>query len=137
MVWYPGRTSPARMGRENLFRGLLFCDCCGHPLTLSRKKLKDREVDIYLCTHHNRRPDECPKTHIIYHEVLYPYVLEQIRALARSMKRRKVNSPICRYAEIKELPAEILQEIVGRIEIAHMPYKTKLGKVIQIQWRLI
>ena len=22
---------PARMGRENLFRGLLFCDCCGHP----------------------------------------------------------------------------------------------------------
>ena len=35
---------PARMGRENLFRGLLFCDCCGHPLTLSRKKLKDREV---------------------------------------------------------------------------------------------
>ncbi len=30
---------PARMGRENLFRGLLFCDCCGHPLTLLRKKL--------------------------------------------------------------------------------------------------
>ena len=26
---------PARMGRENLFRGLLFCDCCGNPLTLS------------------------------------------------------------------------------------------------------
>lgn len=31
--------------------------------------------------------DECPKTHIIYHEVLDPYVLEQIQALARSMKR--------------------------------------------------
>ena len=68
-------------GERELFRGLLFCDCCGHPLTLSRKKLKDREVDVYLCTHHNRRPDECPKTHIIYHEVLYPYVLDQIRAL--------------------------------------------------------
>lgn len=76
---------PARMGRENLFRGLLFCDCCGHPLTLSGKKLKDREVDIYLCTHHNRRPDECPNTHIIYHEVLYPYVLDQPRTLAMKM----------------------------------------------------
>ncbi|MBQ7098622.1 MAG: zinc ribbon domain-containing protein [Oscillospiraceae bacterium] len=94
---------PARMGRESLFRGLLFCDCCGHPLTLSKKKLKDQEVDIYICTHHNRRPDECPKTHIIYHEELYPYILEQLRALARSMKRRKVNSPICRYVDIDEL----------------------------------
>ena len=100
----PGRTSlSCPDGRENLFRGLLFFDCCGHPLTLSRKKLKDRVVDIYLCTYHNRRPDECPKTHIIYHEELYPYILEQLRALARSMKRRKVNSPICRYVDIDEL----------------------------------
>ncbi len=127
---------PARMGRENLFRRLLFCDCCGHPLTLSRKKLKDREVDIYLCTHHNRRPDECPKTHIIYHEVLYPYVLEQIRALARSMKRRKVNSPICRYADIEELMPEILKEVVAQIDVGHVTYKAKPQKVIQIHWRL-
>ena len=127
---------PARMGRENLFRGLLFCDCCGHPLPLSRKKLKDREVDIYLCTHHNRRPDECPKTHIIYHEVLYPYILEQIRALARSMKRRKVNSPICRYADIQELTPEILSELVERILVAHVQHKAKTAKVIEIYWRL-
>ena len=32
---------PARMGRENLFRGLLFCDYCGHSLTLLPKKNKD------------------------------------------------------------------------------------------------
>ena len=114
---------PARMGRENLFRGLLFCDCCGHPLALSRKKLKDREVDIYLCTHHNRCPDECPKTHIIYHEVLCPYVLEQIRALARSMKRRKVNSTICNYANQGELTLECLQAVVERIEVRHLNYK--------------
>ena len=126
---------PARMGRENLFRGLLFCDCCGHPLTLSRKKLKDREVDIYICTHHNRRPDECPKTHIIYHEVLYPYVLDQIRVLARSMKRRRVNSPICQYADIQELTPQILQEVVMKLLVGHMPYKTKPGKVVRIQWR--
>ena len=124
------------MGRENLFRGLLFCDCCGHPLTLSKKKLKDREVDIYLCTHHNRRPDERPKTYIIYHEVLYPYVLEQIRALARSMKRRKVHSPICQYADIGELTPEILKEIVAQIDVGNVTYKAKPQKVIQIRWRL-
>ena len=127
---------PARMGRENLFRGLLFCDCCGHPLTLSRKKLKDREVDIYLCTHHNRRPDECPKTHIIYHEVLYPYVLEQIRALARSMKQRKVNSPICQYSEIKELTRDVLGEVVTRIVVKHVIHKSNPRKFIQIHWKL-
>ena len=127
---------PAWMGRENLFRGLLFCDCCGHPLTLSRKKLKDREVDIYLCTHHNRRPDECPTTHIIYHEVLYPYVLDQIRALARSMKRRKVNSPICRHVDIEELTPEIRKEVVAQISVGHVTYKAKPQKFIQIHWRL-
>lgn len=125
------------MGRENLFRGLLFCDCCGHPLTLSRKKLKDREVDIYLCTHHNRRPDECPKTHIIYHEVLYPYVLDQIRALSRSMKRRRVKSPICQYANIEKLTPEVLTAVITRIEVGHVPYKAKPGRVIQIRWRFI
>jgi hypothetical protein len=123
------------MGRENLFRGLLFCDCCGHPLTLSRKKLKDREADIYLCTHHNRRPDECPKTHIIYHEVLYPYVLEQIRALAKSMKRRKVNSLICQYADIEELAPELLTKVVNRILVAHAQHKGNPTKAIQISWR--
>ena len=45
---------PARLGRDNLFRGLLFCDCCGHPLTLSRKKLKDRVIGIYPCFRYNR-----------------------------------------------------------------------------------
>lgn len=127
---------PARMGRENLFRGLLFCDCCGHPLTLSRKKLKDREVDIYLCTHHNRCPDECPKTHIIYHEVLYPYVLDQIRALGRSMKRRKVNSPICQYADIQELTPEILREVMVRISIPHIQRKEKSARAVVMHWRL-
>ena len=131
-----GQDWPARMGRDNLFRGLLFCDCCSHPLTLSLKKLKDREVDIYLCAHHNRRPDECPKTHIIYHEVLYPYVLEQIRALARSMRRRKVNSPICRYVDIEELTSELLHGIVKQIKIGHLSHKSRLEKVIRIHWVL-
>ena len=128
---------PARMGRENLFRGLLFCDCCGYPLTLPRKKLKDREVDIYLCPHHNRRQDECPKTHIIYHEVLYPYVLSQIRVLARSMKRRTVNSPFCQYIDVHILTPEILRETINRIEIGHRGHNTHTIKPIRILWKLV
>lgn len=92
-------------------------------------------MDIYLCTYHNRRPDECAKTHIIYQEVLYPYVLAQIRALARSMKRRKVNSPICQYADIQELTPEILQEVVDKLLVGHVTCKAKPGKVVRIQWR--
>ena len=72
---------PARLGRDNLFRGLLFCDCCGHPLTLSRKKPKNREVDIYFCNHHNRNRDGCPKTYISCHEITSSNVLKQIKAL--------------------------------------------------------
>ena len=95
----------------------------------------DREVDIYLCTHHNRRPDECPQTHIIYHEVLYPYVLDQISALARSMRRRKVNSPICQYADIQELTPEILREVVDQIMIKHVQRNAKPTKVIRLYWQ--
>ena len=74
----------ANCRRENIFRGLLFCNCCGHPLAISRKQLKYRVTDIYLCMHHYHRPDQCPKTHRIYHEMLYPYVLQQIQSFARA-----------------------------------------------------
>ena len=127
---------PAKHRRDNLFRDLLFCDCCGHPLTISRKQLKYREADIYLCAYHNRHPEVCPKTHIIYHEMLYPYVLDQVRTFARSMKRRKVNSPISEYAAIQELTSEILKNAIERIEIGHVNYKSRPGSVIHIYWKL-
>ena len=81
--------------------------------------------------------NECPKTYIIYHEVLYPYVLEQIRALARSIKRRRVNSSICQYADIHELNPEILEEVVERILVSHVKRNAKPIGVIQIQWRFL
>lgn len=126
----------ANTRRFNLFRGKLFCDCCGHPLTISRQKLKYRTTDIYLCMHHYHRREECPKTHCIYHEMLYPYVLQQIQNFAKSMKRRKVNSPIKEYAEITELSPEILDAVIERIEIGHLTKKSKPGNVIQIYWKL-
>ena len=127
---------PAKMQRFNLFRDLLYCECCGHPLSISRKQLKYREADIYLCMYHYSHPAICPRTHRIYHEMLYPYVLQQIRIFAKSMKRRKVNSSIKEYTMIQELTQEILDDVIERIEIGHVTKKSKPGNVIQIYWKL-
>ena len=130
------RPCSANTRRENLFRGKLFCECCGHPLALSRKKLKYREADIYFCMHHYLHPDQCPKTHRIYHEVLYPYVLQQISIFAKSMKRKKINSPIKECSSIKELTPKLLDTVIERIEIGHATRKSKPGSIIKIYWKL-
>ena len=129
-------TCPANTERYNLFRGKLFCECCGHPLTISKKQLKERTADIYLCMYHYQHPEICPKTHRVYHEMLYPYVLQQIRLFARSMKRRKTSSPVSEYAEIEELTPEILDDVIERIEIGHVRRNSKPGSVIHIYWKL-
>ena len=127
---------PSAYKRDNLFRGKLFCECCGHPLVISKKRLKDRETDLYFCMHHYHRPESCPKTHRIYHDVLYPYVLQQIRVFAKSMKRKKINSPIKELTSIEELTPAILDDVIERIEIGHSTRKSKPGNVIQIYWKL-
>lgn len=126
----------ARTSRFNLFRGKLFCECCGHPLAISSKQLLDRKTDIYLCMHHYRRPDVCPQTHRVYHDMLYSYVLQQIRQFAKSMKKRKINSPIVEYAALEELTSEILDEVIERIEIGHIKHNSIPGRVITIYWKL-
>ena len=127
---------PAKLKRENIFRGKLFCECCGHPLTISKKRLKDREEDIYVCMYHYSRPDICPKTHQVYHETLCSYVLQQIQYLARSMRRKGINSPIKEYAAIKEITSQIIKDTIERVEVGHATHGAKLGKVIHIQWNL-
>ena len=131
-----GHNCPANAKRFNLFRGKLFCECCGHPLAISRKQLLHRDADIYLCMYHYQHPEICPKTHRVYHEMLYPYVLQQVQAFAKSMKRRKVSSHISQYACIEELTPEILNDVIERIEIGHVRKNSKPGKVIQIYWKL-
>lgn len=126
----------ANTKRFNLFRGKLFCECCGHPLAISKKQLLERTTDMYLCMHHYKRPDVCPQTHRVYHDMLYDYVLQQIRQFAKSMKNRKVNAPIAKYSTLTELTPEVLNDVIERIEIGHVTNKSKPGKVIQIYWKL-
>ena len=123
------------MHRDNLFRGLLYCDCCGHPLSIAHRKLKYREEDLYRCMYHHYHPEECPRTHAIYHSMLYPYVLSQVRAFAKSMKRRKVESPLADYADIAELTPGILNRIIERIEVGHITKKSAPSKVVRIYWK--
>ena len=130
------RVCLANTHRESLFRGKLFCECCGHPLTISRKQLTGRVADMYLCMYHYSHPEVCPKTHRVYHDMLYPYVLQQVTAFAKSMKRRKVNSSIKDYADIQELTPKILDDTIERIEISHVRYNSKPGSVIHIYWKL-
>ena len=126
---------PAKYQRENIFRGKLFCECCGHPLTISKKKLADKDAVIYICMHHYRRPDECPQTHQVYHDCLYSYVLEQIQSVARSMKKKKINSIMKDYAIISVLSENIINEVIERIEIKHISRKTNINKSIHIYWK--
>ena len=118
-----------------MFRGKLFCECCGHPLIISKRQLKYYTTDIYLCMHHYNRPDECPQTHRVYHDMLYDYVLQQIHIFAKSMKSKKINMPITEYATIQELTPEILDSVIERIEIGHVTNKSRPGKVITIYWK--
>ena len=131
-----GNRCTANKHRFNLFRGKLFCECCGHPLQISRKQLKDRDEDIYLCMYHYSHPEVCPKTHRVYHDMLYPYVLQQVQSFAKSMKRRKVTSKISECATIQKLTPEVLDAVIERIEIGHVKHKSKPGNVIRIYWKL-
>ena len=127
---------PARYQRENIFRGLLYCDCCGHQLSIARRKLTYREDDLYRCMHHHYHPDVCSKTHAIYHSILYPYVLSQVRAFAKSMKKRKIQSTVLDFGEISELTPELLKCAIERIEIGHISRKSIPSKVVRIYWKL-
>lgn len=127
---------PANAKRENIFRGKLFCACCGHPLVISRKKLADRETDYYICMYHYRRPDLCPQTHQIYHDMLCAYVLKQVQHFARTIKRGNINSPIKGYTALEEVTAAIIAETIERIEVGHVSQHSKPGNVIRIQWKL-
>ena len=127
---------PASYHRENIFRGILYCDCCGHQLSIAHRKLTHREDDLYRCMHHHYHTEECPRTHAIYHSMLYPYVLSQVRAFAKSMKKRKIQSPLLDFGEITELTPDILKCAIERIEVGHVSRKSIPSKVVRIYWKL-
>lgn len=128
--------SPHDQKRDNLFRGLLYCSCCGHPLSIAHKKLLYHEEDLYRCMHHYHNREECPQTHSIYHGTLYEFVKSEITSLAKSMRRRRVSSQISELASLDVVTPEILHTVISKIEIDHVPRKVVPRKVIHITWKL-
>lgn len=127
---------PAKIQHKNIFRGLLFCSECGHPMSIAHRKLTYHEDDCYRCMHHYYHPEECKKTHIIYHQPLSEYVINEIQALAKAMKRRNVQLEISEHTNIEELTPELLRSVIKRIEIGHVARKSKMKSVVKIYWRL-
>ena len=74
--------------------------------------------------------------HSLWEKLKSLYVLQQIRQFAKSVKRRKISSPIRDYSAIEELTSDILDDVIERIEIGHVTKKSKPGTVIQIYWKL-
>ena len=126
---------PAKIQHAHMFRGLLFCDACGHPLSVAHRKLKEREEDLYRCVYHYYHPQVCTQTHAIFHAQLYAYVLKQIRALAKSMKCRKVDAPIVQYVDAADLNESMLHEVIERIEVGHMGRRTQISSAVKIVWK--
>lgn len=127
---------PTKAKRENLFRGKIFCACCGHPLTMSSKHLVSGKTDIYFCMYHFYHPDTCPETHQIYYDELYTFVLQQIRSFAKSMKRRRINTLIKNYSTVDVLAEDILEQVIERIEIGHISKKSTINNEVHIYWRI-
>lgn len=127
---------PAKNSRMNIFRGLLYCDCCGHKLSIAHKVLYYKEDDIYRCMQHFYNPSACPQTHIIYHTILYQYILKQIHGLAKSMRSKRIQSIVSEYVNITDLTSDILNSIISRIEIGHYSSKVALNKIIRIHWKI-
>ena len=88
------------------------------------------------CMHHHYHPEACPKTHAIYHSMLYPYVLLQVKAFAKSMRRRRIQSSLTELGEISELTPVILKRVIERIEVGHVSRKSTPAKVVRIYWKL-
>lgn len=128
--------SPHDQKRDNLFRGLLYCSCCGHPLSVAHRKLLYREEDLYRCMHHYHNREECPQTHSIYHGALYEFVKSEIISLAKSMRRRRVTTQISELVSLDVLTPEILHTVISRIEIDHVSRKVVPRRVIHITWKL-
>ena len=75
------RRYPRKGDSGNLFQALLYCEECGHRLSMATKKSCGRETRYYRCMHHYHFPDECTGTHFIRYDDVYRIVLEDVRRI--------------------------------------------------------
>lgn len=69
-----------KLGHENLFAGLVFCEN-GHKLSFCPQQKNDINLDHYKCYHYRRAGDTCSGLHYLRKEVLEELVLKDLQQL--------------------------------------------------------
>lgn len=72
------RRPAACEGRENLFRGYVYCGECNRRLSISTKIHNGAQTRFYRCMHHYHRPDECANTHFLRYDDLYEIIRQDM-----------------------------------------------------------
>ncbi len=82
------RHSPKQNEEANIFRGLIFCDECGHRLGMATKRYANKEMLYYRCLHHYHFPQECTGTHFLRYDHIYQIVLTDFKRIAEILTER-------------------------------------------------
>lgn len=82
------RHNPRNDYDGNIFRALLYCNECGHRLSMATKVYKTRSVKYYRCMHHYHYPSQCHNTHFIRFDDIYKIILTDIRCIAELLTYR-------------------------------------------------
>lgn len=80
------RQLPKREEGDNLFRALLYCDECGHRLSMAAKTYQNGRGGYYRCMHHYRFPDRCGDAHYIRYDHLYQIALKELERIAEPLR---------------------------------------------------
>lgn len=75
------RHSPITFPGDNIFRGLLFCDECGHHMSMAHKPYRGKTTAYYRCMCHYHYPEQCGHTHYLRYDDLYQLVLRDVRQI--------------------------------------------------------
>ena len=64
------KARPRRHEFDNIFKGLVFCGECGHPMSQATKINKTGKRYLLRCTNHFTHPEECRQNHAIFYDAL-------------------------------------------------------------------
>lgn len=82
------RHTPQNNKEANIFRGLLYCEECGHRMSMATKKYSGRTILYYRCMHHYHFPDECTGTHYLRFDHLYRIIQIDFERISKLLLTR-------------------------------------------------
>ena len=114
------RHQPLTVERANLFRGFLYCDECGHRLSMATKAHAGVKTPYYRCMHHYHCPGECTGTHYLRYDDLYQIVWQDFQRFAALLSGR----------------AEVLVKLLHETDCRHKEQQRRLAQNAKLKGRL-